>query len=207
MIEISTSHDSGCNCHEVPQDILCESLPKVMKALRAGEKETIEFHDQFVTCLFEIIENRRQDKHPVDKCVLKALSKMIPLLGCSGLKRYAYILVFHIDSILREPDSEDEADSSSTQITISLIGDLFTALQSDAFPYLNNMMKLLLDRKEMTLPIRIDCVSALGKVAAAVGENGFSRFLFDVLQFLQESSELVTSNVGLFLFLNSLFKY
>ena len=196
MIDVSTSHDSGCRCHEGTQGQLCIGLPKVMKALKAGEKATIEFHDQFTTCLMEIIENRHQDQKPVDTCVLEALSEMMPLLGRAGLQRYAYILVFHIDSILREPASEDEADSSSTQITISLIGDLFTALQSDASPYLNSMMKLLLDRKEMTLPIRIECVSALGKVAAAVGENGFFRFLFDVLQFLQESSELVaTSNV------------
>ena len=200
MIDVSTSHDSGCRCHEGTQGQLCIGLPKVMKALKAGEKATIEFHDQFTTCLMEIIENRHQDKKPVDTCVLEALSEMMPLLGRAGLQRYAYILVFHIDSVLREPASDDESNSSSTQIkiTIHLIGDLFTTLKTYAAPYLNQMMKLLLDIKGMSIPVRIECVSALGKVAAAVGGNCFHPYLGDVLQFLQESSELVAAPIVIY---------
>ena len=197
MIERSTSHHAACICHEVTQEILCSSLPDVMKAMKVGEKETIEFHNQFTTCLLEILENCCRDKKPVDKSVLKALSKMMPLLGRDGLKRFTYILVFHIDSILRLPTSEEA--EKSTLIIISLIGDLFITLKSDASPYLNNMMKLLLDRKELTLPARIACVSALGKTAAGVGER-FHPYLSDVLQLLQETSEFVsTSDVSFFL--------
>jgi hypothetical protein len=171
-----------------------------MKALKPGENETIQFHNQFTTCLLEMLENCRQDKKPVQKCILEALSKMMPLLGRAGLKRYAYILVFHFYSILIRASKSESATDKSNQIsslTMDLIGDLFTILKSDSAIYLKNTIKLLLDLKGISVQVRSHCVAALGKVAAAVGDNQFEPYLPAVLLFLHESSELTTTPIVL----------
>ena len=188
MIEVSTSHDARCMCHEVKQEILCKSLPKVMAAMKPEDEITIEFHNKFTTSLLEIMENCRQDKKPIYPCVLEALSKMMPLLSRDGLRRYAYILIFHFDSILRAEKSDDLLLS----LTIGSVGDFFFTLKIDSLPYLDAMAKLLLNRKEMTVAIRSQCVAALGKIASAIGDQRFVPYLPSTVKLLQESSDLVT---------------
>ena len=203
MIEFSTAHDSECDCHEVKQRILCLSLPKVMKAMKPEDNTTTQFQDQFTSSLLEIIENRRQDNKPIYLCVLKALSEMMLLLGCDSLKRYAYILVFHFDSILSAKGTATETNTSDEMLSLTIIsiGNFFYTLKLDSTPYLDAMMKLLVNLKEMAVKVRSQCIATLGKIAAAVGNQRFIPYLPVTLLLLQDSSNLaatISSTVSLF---------
>ena len=62
----------------------------------------------------------------------------------------------------------------------------------DSIPYLDALIKLLLNRKEMKVAIRSQCVAALGKITTAVGDQRFVPYRPATLQLLQESADLVT---------------
>ena len=79
---------------------------------------------------------------------------MMQLFRRDGLKRHAYILFSHFDSILRAEKSDDLLLS----LTIGSVGDFFFTLKMDSIPYLDALIKLLLNRKEMKVAIRSQCV-------------------------------------------------
>lgn len=172
----------------------CKYLPDVMQSMKPGDKIAVQHQHEFTSRLLQILEICQQHNKPIGPFVLEALSKMMPLLGRNGVKRYSYILIFHLSSILRAKTTTET--DQILYLSIGLVGDLFLTLKSDSSSlfYLDGflpLVELLLNREEMNVEVRSHCIVSLRKIATVLGVQRFLPYLPATLQLLHESSNII----------------
>ena len=208
MIELSDFHKSECDCHEHIQQLICEALPQVMKALKPGDTTTVHLHNKFFTCLLDILQrcHRNEKGGRARKDALVALSDTIPLLS-QELKRHISCLVACLKSSLRSQNADRENAEEILRITVELIGSFFEFAESNAAaPHFKSLMASLLARmedKKITLKVRAEFINAIGKLAEAVGRQRLHPYIPTVLRHLNVSTDMIattTFNVSDYLY-------
>lgn len=193
---IENSEGRGCHCYETLQNLLCGLLRSVVQTLKPGDAATIDLCHKFMDCLISLVTHFPAGLAREE--ALMAASTVAFQIGWE-LERHVNKLVPYLMTAI----CSFHKDDPGLPLAVTLVGNLFRALDMNATPHVHKLIGPLLalaDRnRKQNLDVLIRCVATLGEMATAVGRPGFQIYMAAVLRRLQFCAEISTE-VSLCLF-------
>lgn len=164
--------------------LICLTISSSLTRQKVDHGNIVQLRHECMSCLMALLQSGM-----VHEDIFEATGAMISLLG-PQLKEHLPILLPYLKSAVMLPDV--------CNLAITLIGDLFRALEKESVPYLKDFCETIfttLSNKEVEPKLWTDCIATLNEIAIAVGLRDFQPYVVPAFRHLQHVSGIIEKNV------------